>query len=92
MHAQTRKAHGGLSSSASEIQSAQRPRGLRAGQKFLQVGESQVEAQATLGCGEVARILVGAAEKAFGVGPGGHLHETIKSDTVAGMNESDRAG
>src|SRR5207249_3044622 len=73
-----RQAHCGRSRAAPEIQSAERPSVLRQGQKFLQIGESQVAAQATFGSFEVSGVLGRAALEALVVSFGSHLHAILR--------------
>src|SRR5579859_176410 len=78
VYAKTRQAHSGYSRAAPEIQSVQRPSGLRQRQKILKVRESQVGAQAALGRPKVGGVLVRAALEVLAVGFCGHLHATLR--------------
>src|SRR5690349_4278045 len=70
----SRQAHRDGAGTAPEIQSVQRPCGLR--EKVLQVGKGEIEAQPALGRLEVGGILRCAGPEAFEVGIGSHFLHT----------------
>src|SRR6266478_6204459 len=90
MKAKSRQAHRDGAGTAPEIQSVQRPYGLR--QKVLQVGKGEIEAQSAFGRFEVGGIPRGAGPEPFEVVIGGHfLHAPLRrsrSDRGAGEYQS----
>ncbi len=93
MKAKARQAECGCARTAAKIEGAQRAEGL--GQKFLQVGEGEVEAQAALGGFEVGGVLGGTGLEAVAIKVGGdflHAHsgemdpnpaEGLKSERIS---------
>jgi hypothetical protein len=71
MKAKSRQAHRQGAGTAPQIQSAQRPRGL--GEKVLQIGQGEVEAQLALGRLKVGGVLRCAGPEPFAVVIGGHF-------------------
>jgi hypothetical protein len=86
MEAKSRQAHRDGASTATKIQSVQRPCGLR--QKILQVGKGEIEAQSALGRLEVGGVLRCAGLEAFEVGVGGRfLHLPLRRSRPVRVGE-----